>query len=64
MDSQEVKETEEFDWGFLLEISLISNVTLLSMRDMTLKAIFFLQGRSQELFEVKMQMGAAGSMLG
>lgn len=63
MDTPLKEEDDGFDWGFLVDIMLVSGIPLNELRNMTLKGIFYTQAQAQEMFQVKMQAGAM-SMFG
>lgn len=64
MDTPLVQEDEGFDWGFLIDITLVSSISLEVLRNMTLKGVFYTQAQAQELFQAKMSMGAMAGLGG
>ena len=54
MDSK-VKEKESIGWDFLIDLSVLGNIPLESLRNMTLKAIFYTQDQIRAKLEMKVK---------
>ena len=60
----DTKVKESFGWAFIIDIAVLGNKDINSFKNMTLKAIFYMQDRITEKIELDMQGKAMGGILG